>query len=164
MSRIPVGVVVERKKARSQWTDYVWRPVAALAGMPETAPWTSLTESDDSATFYAGSTVIELFATETTYYRDNLTSGKPLLWVVLRRSGGEWPYELFKVTADPAEGEAMTETGTDLVETVPMPDTVRDVIADFVLHHHVERPFMKRKRDRVDAEALSKRSVTEPER
>ena len=28
--RIPVGVVVERRKAMSQWADFVWQPVAVL--------------------------------------------------------------------------------------------------------------------------------------
>jgi hypothetical protein len=31
--RIPVGVVVERRKATSQWVDVVWRPVAVLGGL-----------------------------------------------------------------------------------------------------------------------------------
>ena len=49
----------------------------------------------------------------------------PLLWVVLRPTGAEPPYDVLAVTADPAEGEASTEAGNDLVETVPMPDTDR---------------------------------------
>jgi len=61
------------------------------------------------------------------------------------------------VTADPAEGEALTETGSDLVETVPMPAAVRNTIAAFVAEHHVERSFHKRKRDRADPEALARR-------
>ena len=48
--RIPVGVVVERAKAASQWIDYLWRPVAVLAGEPDTAPWTKLTGDDERAT------------------------------------------------------------------------------------------------------------------
>jgi hypothetical protein len=31
-ARIEVGIVVERVQAESQWIDYLWRPVAALAG------------------------------------------------------------------------------------------------------------------------------------
>ncbi len=44
LMRIPVGVVVERRKAKSQWIDHVWRPVAVLDGVPEAAPWTLLSE------------------------------------------------------------------------------------------------------------------------
>ena len=60
------------------------------------------------------------------------------------------------VLADPAEGEAMTEAGNDLVETVPMPESVQAAIRQFVAEHHVERQFTKRKRDRANTEALAK--------
>ena len=72
--RIPVGVVVERCKAQSPWIDYVWRPVAVLAGEPETAPWTVLAADEETTTFYAGSAGVDLYRSETTYYRDNLRS------------------------------------------------------------------------------------------
>ena len=65
------------------------------------------------------------YRTETANYRDNLASGAPILWVALRPTGVEPPYEVFAVTADPAEGEAWTEAGNDLVEVVPMPEPVR---------------------------------------
>ena len=53
----------------------------------------------------------------------------------------------------------MTETGHDLVETVPMPDEIADAVAQFVTEHHVERIFYKRKRDRADPESLGQRPV-----
>jgi len=150
LMRIPVGVIVERRKAKSPWIDHVWRPLSALAGRPETAAWTPLDVSDDVATFYAGGADVELFRSETTFYRDNLASGTPLLWVVLRPTGIEPPYDLIAVTANPSEGEAMAGPGTDLVDTVAMPDPIRDAIAAFVDEHHVEQVFYKRKRDRAD--------------
>ena len=102
---------------------------------------------------------IELYRTETANYRDNLASGAPVLWVALRPTGVEPPYELVAVTADPAEGEALTEAGNDLVDVVPMPEPVRAVVEAFVAEHHVERPFFKRKRDRADPEALARRGA-----
>jgi hypothetical protein len=39
-----------------------------------------------------------------------------------------------------------------------MPETIRDVVARFVAEHHVERPFVKRKRDRADPDALARRA------
>jgi hypothetical protein len=62
------------------------------------------------------------------------------------------------VTADPAEGEAMTEAGDDLVDSVPMPDVIRDALEAFIAEHHVERPFFKRKRDRAGPEAPGRRA------
>ena len=83
------------------------------------------------------------------------------MWVNLRPTGSEPPYELLAVTADPAEGEAMTEAGNDLVETVAMPEAVQDAVAAFIAEHHVERQFVKRKRDRANREALAKRGQGE---
>ena len=62
------------------------------------------------------------------------------------------------MTADPAEGEAFTQTGDDLVEAVPMPQAVLEVVAAFVADHHVERPFVKRERSRADPQALARRA------
>ncbi len=154
--RIPVSIVVERRKAKSQWIDHIWRPVTALPGIPGTEPWTVLKEEEDVISFYAGGTEIELFPSDATYYRDNLATGEPLLWVVLRPSKGERPYELFKVTADPHEGESLTESGADLVETVAMPDVIAAEVASFVARYHVARPFIKRQRNRADPEALAR--------
>ena len=97
--------------------------------------------------FFAGTATVALYRTETANYIDNLASGAPKLWVVLRPSDRQPPYELVAVTADPAEGEAFTEAGNDLVDTVPMPAEVRDAVEAFIAAHHVERPFFKRQRD-----------------
>jgi len=61
------------------------------------------------------------------------------------------------VTADPAEGEAMTETGVNVVESVAMPKPIQESIVTFVAEHHVEQEFVKRKRDRANPEALARR-------
>jgi hypothetical protein len=156
--RVPVGVVVERRNAVSRWVDHVWRPVAALAGQPDAAPWTTLVAGPDATTFYAGGTEIGLYRSETASYRDNLSSGAPALWVVLRPTGIDPPFDIVTVTADPAEGEGFTQTGADLVEPVAMPEPIRETVAAFVAEHHVEQPFYKRQRDRADPEVLGRRS------
>jgi hypothetical protein len=142
-----VGVVVERRKAKSAWADVLWRPISVLAGTPAVKPWTSLGGDDEATLFYAGEAVIELHRTETTNYRDNLASGAPSLWVAMQPSASDPPFELVAVTADPAEGEAFTEAGSNLVEAVPMPPEIATMVGGFVARHHVERPFVKRQRD-----------------
>jgi hypothetical protein len=154
---IPVGVIVERSKSMNQWADYYWRAIGVLAGQPETPAWTKLSDDGERATFYAGTADVELYRTETGFYRDNLESGAPGLWVALRAADSDPPFTVSVVTADPAEGESLTETATDLVEQVPMPDAIQRVVAAFVAEHHVEQPFVKRKRDRVDPEAMARR-------
>ena len=164
LQTIAVGVVVERSKGASQWSDFLWRPLSVIVGAPATPVWSKLSQEGERTTFFAGVANIELHRTETANYRDNLAHETPLLWVVLRPSEGIMPYELLAVTADPAEGEGMTEAGNNLVETVPMPATIRQAVADFVAEHHVERAFSKRKRDRANPEALGRRPREDEQR
>ena len=160
LKTIGVGVVVERSKSASQWADFYWRSVAVLAGQPDTPHWTMLNDDGQRATFYAGTANVALYSSETGFYRDNLNSGAPSLWVALRAADGEPPFTVAAVTADPAEGESFTEAGTDLVEQVPMPLSIQQILAEFITEHHVERAFFKRKRDRADPEALARRDRT----
>jgi Protein of unknown function (DUF3305) len=155
--RIPVGVVVERCKAASPWADFIWRGVGVLPDEPEMAPWTVLREEAEATLYYAGSATVDLYRSETARYCENFATGTPSIWVVLSPSEEAWPYTLAAVTADPAEGEAFTEAGANLVEAVPMPEAVRDAIEKFVAEHHVEREFVKRKQRRADPEALARR-------
>jgi Protein of unknown function (DUF3305) len=145
-----VGVVVERRKARSMWVDFLWRPVSVFVGSPSAAPWTPLGAESETTLFYAGRAVIELHRTETANYRENLASGAPALWVALHPAAAGPPYEVLAVTADPAEGEAFTDAGSYLVEAVPMPFEVVEAIVQFLAEHHVERPFIKRRRQRAE--------------
>lgn len=159
LPHMTVGVVVERRKADSPWVDFLWRPVGILPDAADMADWSVLREEGEGVLFYAGSASVELHRVETARYRDNLATGSPLLWVVLSPTEGDWPYTLAAVTADPAEGEVFTEAGGNLVEAVPMPDVVREAVERFVAEHHVEREFVKRKRDRANPEALARRQI-----
>ena len=150
--RIVVGLVVERRKARSPWLDFLWRPVSVLVGTPSAIPWTRIGEEADATTFYAGEATIELHRTETANYRQNLSSGMPALWVVLRpiaANSTSPAFDILTVTADPSEGEALTDAGNDLVASVPMPAAIVGAIDGFIAQHHIERPFNKRQRDRA---------------
>src|SRR6185312_4557438 len=89
--RIPVGVVVQRRKASSPWADVIWRPVAVLSGLPDAAPWTPLAIDGEAATFSAAEAEIELYRTEADNYRRNLASAPPAIWVALQGTGGDPP-------------------------------------------------------------------------
>src|SRR4051812_40035418 len=106
--RIPVGVVVERRKAVSHWIDFTWRPVAVLPGEPQATPWTVLSENAETTVFYAGRAEVALYASDSSNYRDNLSTGDPKLWVVLRPTDAQPPFEVVCVTADGSEGEGFT--------------------------------------------------------
>ena len=151
-----VGVVVVKRKLKSVWASHSWLPHAVLPAAPAAAPWTALGSDGDDEIFYAGPFELRLYPSETSHYRDNLFSGRPLLWVALRPVGGD-EYEVSTVTADPYEGEALAEGIGEIIEPVPMPPELQAGVAAFFEAHHVERPFFKRKRDRADPEALGQR-------
>lgn len=154
--RIPIGIVVERRKAKSPWADLLWRPVAVLAGLPDASAWTPLAHDGDTLTYYAGSAEIELHRSEADNYRRNLATGAPSIWVALQATGGEPPCQIMVVTADPAEGEGLTEPGQAIVEAVEMPEPVREVVAAFLKQCPAGPIFVKRKRDRADPQAMAR--------
>jgi hypothetical protein len=154
---IPIGVVVERRKAASPWAEFLWRPAAVLAGLPDASAWTPLAEDGDAVTFYAGPAEIVLYRSEADNYRCNLMSGAPAVWVMMHPAGGEPPCVIGGVTADPAEGEGWTEPGQAIVEAVAMPEIVREQVAAFVAQYPARPGFVKRRRDRADPEALARR-------
>ena len=145
---LKVGVVVERRSSASPWADHGWVPVAVLPDAPDLPPWTSLGKGPDRERFYLGPAEIALFGVDTAYFRDNFLMGAPQLWVALRQTGATPEIELVGVTADPNEGEAYTQTVDDIVEALPMPAEIAARVAAFFEAHHVEREFVKRKRDR----------------
>ena len=151
--RLTVGLVVERRESYGPWGGVTWRPVAIFPTPPDVAPWTPLGLFGQAQRYYAGACDIMLYSTDTANYRDNLEATEAKLWVVLRAEGREPPIEVVTVTADPAEGEANTEAGSNVVETVAMPADIAGVIAQFIADHHVERPVYKRQRDRKHGKA-----------
>jgi hypothetical protein len=159
---LSVGLVVERWAASSEWGSVTWRPVTVFAVAPEVEAWTPLGGTAVRQSFYAGVQTVELYSTETANYLDNLGTGTPLLWVVLRPRGDDPPCEIVTVTADPSEGEAFTEPGSDVVETVAMPPEIAAAIAEFVAVHHVERVFEKRKRDKTASKAYGPGGLGQP--
>jgi hypothetical protein len=150
VERRAVGVVVERHALKSAWATHRWHPGKILPDVPETAPWTLLEEDGAIARFYAGPANIDLVPSETDAYRFNLESREPGVWIVLRRvedprAGPD--VELRGVSVSPAEAEALTGAGDDVIEPAPMPPEIAAWIADFVSRYHVERQRFARKRN-----------------
>jgi hypothetical protein len=151
--RYEIGVIVARRALTSPWADHAWAPHAVLSAAAPIAPWTKLGDADYAAIFYAGASELALHSSVTAHYRDNLLGGQPSLWVCVRPLDRDLCV-VTAVTADPYEGEALTEGLGSIVEPVAMPPILQATIADFVTRFHVERPFFKRERDRADADAL----------
>jgi hypothetical protein len=151
-----VGVVVERRLVDSPWIDHVWAPVAVLSDAPDVPAWTSLGRIGTAERFYAGPASLSLYSSDTANLIENFVPGAGKLWVSVRPTGIEPPLEVVGVTADPTEGEGYLDGIGDVVEVVAMPEGIADQVLAFYRQHHVERPFIKRKRDRAGDNALSR--------
>ena len=159
--RVAVGVVVERRPGVTPWADFAWQPREVLEDFPEVPPWTVLRQEGGRTLFFAGSAEVALHPTDTDNYIHNLEQEPPRIWVVLRPTGAAPGYALQTVTVDAGEAQLYAESGSDLLEALPMPPGLRLLVERFVAEHHKVREFHKRKRDRADTEALGRRSRVE---
>ncbi len=144
-----IAVILEKRRAKSPWLDFVWTSVAALPGPLSTPPWTCIADEGEVARFFGGNTEICLYHTETNNYRENLLSTSPSIWIALQPIDGDVPYVLSAATVDPAEGESFTQAGQALVDVVPMPDSLRELVAAFTETYAVRQHTHKRRRDEV---------------
>jgi hypothetical protein len=147
-SRAPVG----------RWAERGYLPLSVGMTPPDAAPGTRLGPPGEDETWFAGEHDLLLHSGDTGHYRDNLGSGRPALWVALRRG----TLAIVTVTADPYEGEALAGDDGLAVAAVAMPAPVAAVLAGFISLHHVEQVFEKRKRKRADPEALARRGIGDP--
>jgi hypothetical protein len=153
--RMALGVVVERRELDNRWQRFAWKPVAVLPGAPPVEEWRELVRGDRFVRWHAATLPLELHRTETEAYRVNLSGRSPAIYVVLRtiqpsaKTAGN-DVSPFAATASPYDAEGYME-GDDLVEAVPMPDGLIAWVRAFIDRHHVDQPFVKRKRKRAHA-------------
>ncbi|MEO3471931.1 DUF3305 domain-containing protein [Roseomonas sp. CAU 1739] len=159
--RILVGVVAERRPGVTQWAEHAWAAREVLEDAPDIAAWTVLREDAGRTLFFAGTAEVALHPTDTDNYIHNLQQETPRIWVVLRPVEQAPGYRLQTVTVDAGEAQLYAESGSDMLESLPLPPGLRLVVERFVAEHHKQREFHKRKRDRADTEALGTRSRLE---
>lgn len=146
---LTVGVIVERRKAKNPWADFVWQPVEVVTIVPPLGAWSVMREEGTTTRFFAGPFTMELHPRETVSYKMNLDSGEPSIYVVLREDASA-PHGMALVltSPSPAEAEIYMEGGMAVVDKVPMDDEVTAWLAAYVETFHVEEQFRKRKRGR----------------
>jgi len=151
---MPVGLVVERRKSGHPWQDHTWHVVGVLPDYTDEEEWRILQQGEGWVQYYAGSRDIELFRKETEGYKVNLSNDPPLVYVVLRPGEDEDDHEVipFIATVCPYEAQDYQDTGEEQVEGVAMPPEIAAWVQDFVNCHHVDEPFVKRKRKKKTAE------------
>jgi len=156
---LALGIVVERRRVDHPWKDHAWVPVDVIPGAPPRDPrgeWLLLKTGDGWSRYHCGTLPLTLFRKETGAYNLSLAQAPPRVFVVLREEADpESAHEVvpFAVTASPTEAEEYLDSSEDIVEPVPMPAELVAFVRDFVAQHHVDEPFIKRKRKRYDPNA-----------
>jgi hypothetical protein len=144
-----IGVIAERQAVDNPWIDHRWRVTAILETAPAVPAWTCLERSASMQRFYAGGADLLLFPRETDTLKYNIEGAAPAVYVFLRSAPGEPGMALAGATVCVGEAHAHADTGSDLVEPVPMPPGILAWVSAFVTEHHVEREVWKRKREGV---------------
>lgn len=147
---MPVGIVVRKSPGVTRWAKWAWKVVAVVPGAGP-ARWRELRREGETVDYHAATLTLDLWSSDTEAYRVALASDPPGVIVVMREETDDdtgMPWRPFIVTASPFEGQDYLDSGDGLVERVTMPEGMIAWIQDFVDRHHVEEPFVKRRRDR----------------
>jgi hypothetical protein len=147
---IPLGVTIAREAVDNPWQDHVWRAVSVFLDAPSVTTWRCLEHRPGYEHIHAATLPLELHRKETPGYVANLSGSTPGIYVVIRpgpavRDGPE-PVHVALITASAHDVEAYGHLGEEVIGSVAMPDTVRELIEAFIDAHHVDEPFRKRKR------------------
>lgn len=153
---LPVGAVVRRTPGITRWARDIWTPVAVIPGAPE-AFWNEMVRNGDVVDYHAGTVTMELFRADVEGYLVSLNMAVPSVWVVLDRdTTGQSPagWVVTTITASAHEALDTLDSGESIVEPVPIPESLAAWIKEFIDMHFVDEPFKKRRRDRVDVDAV----------
>lgn len=155
-AELPLGIVVRRTPGVTRWAKWAWKVVAVLPGAGP-ADWRELRREGEAVEYHAATLTLELFSTDTEAYLVTLAARVPGVVVLLRENDApdaRIPWIPTLVTASAYEGQDYMDSGDGLIEQVPMPAGLIAWIQEFVDRHHVEEPFVKRRRDRVDVDLV----------
>lgn len=116
-----------------------------------------MVRNGDVVDYHAGTVTMELFRADVEGYLVSLNMAVPSVWVVLDRdTTGQSPagWVVTTITASAHEALDTLDSGESIVEPVPIPESLAAWIKEFIDMHFVDEPFKKRRRDRVDVDAV----------
>ena len=145
---MPLGIVIRRAPGVTRWKRHVWKASSVLPGAGP-AVWKELRREGETLEFHAATVPLELFRTDTESYLHGLSAKVPAIYVVMRESAGDHPFDVVLATASPYEAQDYADTGEELVEKVPMPEGLIAWIRDFIERHHEDEVFIKRRRNKT---------------
>lgn len=148
----PVGVVVRRSPGATRWAKWAWRVVGVLPGAGP-ADWRELRREGDTVDFHAGTAPLELHRADCEAYALSLDAAAPAIWAIFHPTGdAERPWRLHGVTVSAQDAQDAEDSGSELVEAVPLSPALAGWVAAFVEAHWTPERFRKRRRDSVEVD------------
>jgi len=148
---MPVGIVLRKTPGVTRWAQWSWRVVGVLPGAGP-ASWQVLRREGDAVEYHAATLPLELWSSDTEAYQATLVTKTPSLTVIMHEDlsrEAKMPWQPALITASAFETQDYADAEGYLIELVPMPPRLLVWVRDFVEANHVEKPFIKRKRDRM---------------
>jgi len=149
-----VGVVLRRSPGATRWAKWAWRVVGVL---PDAGPadWRELRRDGDVVDFHAGAALLELHRADCEAYAVTLDSAMPAVWAIFHATDdAERPWRLHGVTVSVQDAQDAQDSGSDLVEAVPLSPALAGWVAEFVEAHWKPERFRKRRRDSVEVDGV----------
>ncbi|AUH33440.1 DUF3305 domain-containing protein [Paracoccus tegillarcae] len=148
---MPVGIVVRRSPGVTRWAKWAWRIVAIIPGAGP-ADWRELRRDGEVVDYHAATLTLEIYSSDTEGYLATLAGQQPGVTVVMHPEtapDAQMPWRVSHVTASAYDGQDYGDSGEAMLEIVAMPPAMIGWLQNFVDAHHVDEPFIKRRRDRL---------------
>jgi hypothetical protein len=149
--RFPVAVVMQRTPLVNRWVSERWDPVAVLPQVEEGAsggPPLCLRDDATCTQWRFDGHAVELHRSEAEGYYLNLVAPEPKVFVNWRMHEEAVVPPVFPVIVTLSYHEAARiMDGGERVDSVPLPDVLREWMAPFVAEHYKPEPRKKVRRN-----------------
>ena len=141
-ARTRVAVIMQRRAIESRWQSEVWEAAGVLAGYAgAAAPRRIVDERDTTQWLYPGFDIV-LQRAEAQGYFHNVSTAAPHVFVLWRMEGGCAVPHYVTVSYD--EASRWMDGGAQ-VDSVVMPNAMRDWAREFVERHYQPEPKKRRR-------------------
>lgn len=136
VTTIPLGVIVVRDEPGESWPSDRWRAQSVFLDQAGSVP--SVFRSRRNGTLHVARVPLLIDCRRSTEYRCNLANGVPSIYVVLRDEP-RMPHpqrqgvEVRLVSVSPFEVQPYRDNGTLIVDRVPMPSALVDLVQQAIL-------------------------------
>jgi len=147
---MPLGIVIRKSPGVTRWAKWVWKAVAVLPGAGP-ANWHEMRRDGEVVEYHAATVPLQLFRTDTEAYLTAISTRSPSIYVVMRETNdpdAAQDIEVLLATASPYDAQDYADSGEEIIELVPMPESLINWIKTYITAHYQPEEFIKRRRDK----------------